>query len=101
MVFPCQLYVADICCSEHPTVVSTHRPVLSSHLFSEREVVALLLWMFADRLAAVGLLCCTGTHTYNTCGGFPGPREMGILLVNVPICGIRTLDVYQLSEMAL
>lgn len=71
----------------------THRPVLSSRLFSERELVALLLWIFAGRLAAVGLLCCTGAHTYNTCGGFPGPREMGLLLVNVPVCGVRTLDV--------
>lgn len=78
-----------------PTVVSTHRPVLFSRLFSERELVALLLWMVADRLAAVGLLCCTGTHTCNTCGGFPGPREMGLLLVNVPVCGLRTLDVEQ------
>lgn len=76
------------------TPLSPHTdPAFFPCLLSGRELIALLLWVVADRLGAVGLLCCTGTHTYNTCGGFPGPKEISLLLVDMPVCGIRTLDV--------
>lgn len=42
---------------------------------------------------ALGLLCCTDILTSKIHGGVQGPGEMSLLLVNVPVCGIRTLDV--------
>ena len=48
--------------------------------------------MVADRLAALGLPWCADTHTSKIMVGAQGLRQMGLLLVNVPVSGIKTLD---------
>lgn len=69
------------------------RHVFFSWLLLGKEVVPVILWMVANRITALGLLLyLCDAQTFEIVVGAQGPMELGLQLVNMPLCGVRTLD---------
>lgn len=53
----------------------------------------MILWMVANRITALGLLLyLCDAQTFEIVVGAQGPMDLGLQLVNMPLCGVRTSD---------
>lgn len=53
----------------------------------------MILWMVANRITALGLLLyLCDAQTFEIVVGAQRTMELGLQLVNMPLCGVRTLD---------